>query len=39
MATVCKILGIDSTKRNTAPGNRPVLLVDRGAKPVTEVFA
>jgi len=39
MATVCKILGIDYTKRNTAPGNRPVMLVDRGAKPVTEVLA
>jgi len=39
MATVCKALGIDYTKNYTARNGRPMAKVDRGAKPVAEVFA
>ncbi|MCS6978099.1 MAG: DUF1501 domain-containing protein [Gemmatales bacterium] len=39
MATICQILGIDYTKRNIAPGGRPIRIVDKGANPVTELFA
>ncbi|MFN4259873.1 MAG: DUF1501 domain-containing protein [Gemmataceae bacterium] len=37
MATVCQILGIDYTKENMAPGNRPIRIADRGAKSITEL--
>ena len=39
MATVCTALGIDHTKQNTTPNNRPVRIVDKGAKVVKELFA
>jgi Protein of unknown function (DUF1501) len=39
MATVCTALGIDSTKQNTTPNNRPIRIVDKGAKVVKELFA
>ena len=39
MATVCTALGIDSNKQNTTPNNRPVRIVDKGAKVVKELFA
>ena len=39
MATVCTALGIDSTKQNTTPNNRPIRIVDKGAKVVEELFA
>ncbi len=38
MATLCKILGIDYTKKNTTPDGRPIRIVDTGAHPVTELF-
>jgi hypothetical protein len=38
MATVCKILGIDSNKQNVSNIGRPIRIVDRGASPVTELF-
>ena len=38
MATVCKALGIDSTKEYMARGNRPMHKVDKGAKPVAQLF-
>jgi hypothetical protein len=34
LATVCRILGIDYTKRNLTPGGRPVGLVDSEATPL-----
>jgi hypothetical protein len=37
MATVCQVLGIDFTKRNTAASGRPVRLVDKGANPIKEL--
>jgi hypothetical protein len=39
MATVCNILGINHNKQNTTPGNRPIRIVDKGSKPVTELLA
>jgi hypothetical protein len=39
LATVCKVLGIDYTKQNQTPINRPIRIVDKGAKPVLELFA
>ena len=38
MATVCKALGIDYTKEYIARGGRPMHKVDKGAKPVEQVF-
>jgi hypothetical protein len=38
MATICSILGIDYNKRNTAPGGRPIRIVDKGANPVAELL-
>jgi hypothetical protein len=38
MATVCTLLGIDYTKQNTTPANRPIRIVDKGAKPVKELL-
>jgi hypothetical protein len=38
LATVCRGLGIDYTKQNTAPGGRPIRVVDKGARPVEELF-
>ena len=39
LATVCKIIGVDSDKQNMSNIGRPIRIVDRAAKPVTEVFA
>src|SRR5262249_27100656 len=39
MATVCQILGIDYTKKNETPSGRPIRLVDRDAKPITELLS
>ncbi len=39
MASVCKVLGIDYQKQNTAANGRPVRLVDKGAEPIKELFA
>jgi uncharacterized protein (DUF1501 family) len=38
MATLCRILGIDYTKKNTTPDGRPIGIVDAGARPVQELF-
>jgi hypothetical protein len=39
MATVCKALGIDYARTIDTPGGRPVKVVEKGANPVTELFA
>ncbi len=39
MATVCHVLRIDYNKQNQTPIGRPVRIVDKGAKPITELFA
>jgi hypothetical protein len=39
MATVCKVLGIDYNKSNTANNGRPIRIVDKGARPIQELFA
>ena len=39
MATVCKTLGIDYSKQNTANNGRPIRLVEKGANPINELFA
>jgi hypothetical protein len=38
MATVCKALGIDYARQVDTPGGRPVGVVDKGAKPIQELF-
>ncbi|MCS6851599.1 MAG: DUF1501 domain-containing protein [Gemmataceae bacterium] len=38
MATICKAIGIDYTKKYTGPGGRPLSIVDKGAQPVAELF-
>jgi uncharacterized protein (DUF1501 family) len=38
MATVCRALGIDAGKTIDTPGGRPVKIVEKGAKPVDELF-
>jgi hypothetical protein len=38
MATICQALNIDHNKRNTAPGGRPIRIVDKGANPIKELF-
>ena len=39
LASVCQILGIDYTKQNHTPVGRPIRIVEKGAQPVTELFA
>jgi hypothetical protein len=39
LATVCTALGIDYDKQNMSNVGRPIRIVDRSAKPVTEVVA
>ena len=39
LASVCQVLGIDYTKQNQTPVGRPIRIVEKGAKPVTELFA
>jgi len=38
LATVCTVLGINYTKQNTTPSNRPVRIVDKAANVVKEVI-
>jgi hypothetical protein len=38
MATVCKVLGIEYTKQNSAANGRPIRIVDKGATPIKELF-
>jgi uncharacterized protein (DUF1501 family) len=38
MATVCKALAIDSSKKYRSAGGRPVRLVDQDGKPLKEMF-
>jgi hypothetical protein len=38
MATVCKILGIDYTKKYTTRDGRPIRIVDKDEKPCTEII-
>lgn len=38
LATVCTILGINYNKQNTTPNNRPVRIVDKGAKLIQQVL-
>jgi hypothetical protein len=38
MATICKVLGIDYNKQNETNIGRPVRIVERGAKPLAELF-
>jgi hypothetical protein len=38
LATVCTVLGINYNKQNTTANNRPVRIVDKGAKVVQEVI-
>jgi hypothetical protein len=38
MATLCLALGMDIHKELLAPGLRPVPLVDKAAKPITELI-
>jgi uncharacterized protein (DUF1501 family) len=39
MATVCRTLGIDYTKKNQTPIGRPVRIVDKGEEPIQELLA
>jgi hypothetical protein len=39
MATVCRILGIDGTKKINTPSGRPIGIVDKGARPIAELLA
>ena len=39
LATVCQLLGIEYTKQNPTPIGRPIRIVDKGAKPIKELFA
>lgn len=39
MATVCRTLGIDANKQNTAGNGRPVRIVERGANAINELFS
>ncbi len=38
MATICTALGIDYNKQNDSGIGRPIRIVERGAKPLTELF-
>ena len=39
LATVCKALGVDHLKQNMSNVQRPIRIVDKAAKPITEVLA
>jgi len=39
MATLCKVLGIDYTKKNHTPIGRPIRIVDKGEEPIKELLA
>ncbi|HAA48426.1 MAG TPA: DUF1501 domain-containing protein, partial [Planctomycetaceae bacterium] len=38
IATLCLALGMDTHKEFMAPGNRPMPMVDKVAKPITEML-
>jgi hypothetical protein len=38
MATVCRVLGIDYTKKINTPSGRPIRIVEAGEKPIRELF-
>jgi hypothetical protein len=38
MATVCKVLGIDYAKSNRTSNGRPMRIVDKGGKPIDQLF-
>jgi hypothetical protein len=38
LSTVCGVLGINHNKQNTTGNNRPIRIVDKGAKPITELL-
>ena len=38
LATVCKLLGINSKKTEPRPGGRPIRIVDKGAKPIEQLL-
>jgi uncharacterized protein (DUF1501 family) len=38
MATVCRVLGIDYTKKHNTPSGRPIRLVDKDAEPIAELL-
>lgn len=37
-ATICKLIGVDYTKEYTEPGGRPIRIVDKGEKLITELL-
>jgi hypothetical protein len=39
LATVCRALGIDHEKQNMSNVNRPIRIVDKSARPITEVLS
>jgi uncharacterized protein (DUF1501 family) len=39
LATICLALGIDPLKQNNSNVGRPIRIVEKGAKPVTEIVA
>lgn len=39
LATICKAIGVDHLKENVSNTGRPIPIVDKTAKPVTEVLA
>src|SRR5437868_9246878 len=39
LATVCKAVGIDHEQQHMSNVNRPIRIVDKTAKPITEVLA
>jgi hypothetical protein len=39
MATLCRTLGIDYTKKNQTPIGRPIRIVDKGESPITELLS
>lgn len=38
LSTVCNIIGIDYNKNRNTPNGRPIRIVDKGAKPITELL-
>jgi uncharacterized protein (DUF1501 family) len=39
LATICKAIGVDYDKQNRSNIGRPIRIVDKSAKPLTEVLA
>jgi len=39
LSTVCKVLKINFNKQNSAPGGRPIRIVEKGAKPIEELLS